>query len=247
MAEVSVVVGSHPLLGDILTDGEGRTLYLLTADPPGESVCTGGCAEAWPPLTVERETGFEAGPAVTASLGTIERDDGSQQVTADGTPLYYWANDDAPGDATGQEFNNVWFVLRPDASPVKPTVSVRQHDELGPILTDADGLTLYLFTNDEGETSNCTGGCVDAWPPLTVAGEDALVDSVRTDVTLGTTEHPEVGTMVTAAGHPLYYYAQDEAPGDANGQGFGDVWYVLDPTGSPVDGAEETRTTVPLY
>lgn len=231
----TVAVTTHPIHGDILTDGGGNTLYLFTPDSPGESTCTDGCAEAWPPLTVDGEAGLEAGSNVPASLGTIERNDGSLQVTANDTPLYYFVQDESRGDANGQEVNNAWFVLRPDATPVTPTVSVREHADLGPILTDADGMTLYLFTNDESSASNCTGDCADAWPPLEV-DENGLIESVRTDVELGTTEHPEVGTMATAAGHPLYYYAQDEAPGDATGQGVGGVWYVLDPEGTAVGG-----------
>lgn len=230
----TVSVREHDALGTVMTDADGLTLYILTSDPMGESVCTGGCADAWPPLTVDGEDELVDSVRADTSLGTTERDDGSIQVTADGMPLYYFVNDEAPGDATGQEVNNVWFVLEPDASVLKPTVSVREHEELGPVLTDADGMTLYLFTNDEGTTSNCTGGCADAWPPLTVEGEDALVDSVLTDVALGTTEHPEAGPMATAAGQPLYYFAQDEEPGDANGQGLNDVWYVLDPDGNAV-------------
>lgn len=221
-------------LGTVMTDADGRSLYILTADPEGESVCTGDCADAWPPLTVESETALRESVRADGSLGTIERADGTLQVTADGRPLYYFANDAEPGDVTGQEVNNVWFVLRPDATVLKPTVSVREHEELGPILTDADGMTLYMFTQDEGTASNCTGDCADAWPPLTVGGSDSLVPSVRADVTLGTTEHPEAGPMATAAGRPLYYFANDAEPGDAKGQGLNDAWYVLDPTGEPV-------------
>lgn len=232
-AAATVTVSSHPIHGDLLTDGEGSTLYLLTADGPNESVCTGDCAEAWPPLTADSEDALEASEEVTATLGAIERDDGSLQVTADETPLYYFVQDEEPGDAMGQEINNVWFVLRPDASAIKPTVSVREHEELGPILTDGDGMTLYLFTNDEGSESSCTGGCAETWPPLTVGEE--LVESVLTDVELDTTEHPDAGTMVTAAGHPLYYFAPDEQPGDAEGQGRNDVWFVLDSEGNAVE------------
>lgn len=232
-AATRITVNSHPFHGDILTDGEGLTLYLLTADNPNESVCTEDCAEAWPPLTVNSEDALEVSQDVTATLGTTERDDGSLQVTADETPLYYFVQDEAPGDAMGQEINNVWFVLRPDASAVKPTVSGREHEEFGPILTDADGMTLYLFTNDEDGTSNCTGDCAENWPPLTV-GDRGVIESVMTDVEVGTINHPEAGTMATAAGHPLYYFAPDERPGDANGQGINGVWFVLDPEGNAV-------------
>lgn len=220
-------------LGSVMTDADGRTLYMFTPDPTGESVCTGGCAEAWPPLTIDSEANLRESVRAETSLGTTERDDGSLQVTAGGMPLYYFVRDEAPDDINGQEAGNVWFVLRPDGHVLKPSVSVREHDEHGEILTDADGMTVYMFTNDEGTMSTCTGGCADAWPPLTV-GDHGLVESMLTDVDLGSTDHPEVGPMVTAAGHPLYYYAEDESPGDANGQGLGDAWYVLDADGNTI-------------
>lgn len=86
-------------------------------------------------------------------------------------------------------------------------VGVSSHDELGEILVGPDGLTLYTFDPDtQGEgASACSGDCADAWPPLTV--EDS----------------PTAGSNVN-----------DEEPGDANGQGVNDVWWVLDPAGEPV-------------
>lgn len=221
-------------LGSIVTDADGNTLYIFTPDPMDESVCTGGCAEAWPPLTVDAESDLRNSVRAEITLGTTEREDGSLHVTANGMPLYYFVQDESPDDIVGQEAGNVWFTVRPDGQIIKPSVSVREHDEYGEILTDADGMTLYLFTNDEGTTSTCTGGCAEAWPPLTV-GSHGLIESVRTDAALGTTDHPEVGTMVTAAGHPLYYYAQDEDPGDVNGQGVGNVWYILDSDGNAIE------------
>lgn len=233
----TVTVDSHPIYGEVLADAEGRALYLFTPDTDGESTCYDGCAQNWPPLTTDGEP--EAGSGVTASLGTTERDDGSTQVTAGGWPLYYFAGDSSPDDAAGQELGNVWFLLRPDGSGIFPTVSVREHEEHGPILTDADGMTLYLFTNDEGSTSSCYDSCAENWPPLLV-GDRGLVESVMTDVELGTSERDDGSTMVTAAGYPLYYFANDEEPGDATGQGVSDVWYVLDAEGNPVDGQDSS-------
>ena len=63
----------------------------------------------------------------------------------------------------------------------------------------------------------------------------AAVALVATTALLGTAAHPEGGTQVTYGGWPLYYFSGDSAPGDVNGQGQGDVWYVIDATGAPVD------------
>ncbi|MFD1644520.1 COG4315 family predicted lipoprotein [Haloarchaeobius litoreus] len=119
--DATVQVRSHPDLGDILVDSEGLTLYMFDSDEQGSgaSTCSGGCADAWPPLTVDGDP--TAGDGVSAELTTFEREDGSTQVAANGWPLYYYASDTAPGDATGQAANDVWWVLAPDGSPVRPS------------------------------------------------------------------------------------------------------------------------------
>ncbi|HXG36178.1 MAG TPA: hypothetical protein VNL15_04350 [Dehalococcoidia bacterium] len=108
---VTVASRSHPQLGTILTDAQGKTLYTFTPDPPNGSACTGDCAQRWPPLTLRSGTPT-ASSGVTGRLGTIQRTDGSTQVTYDGKPLYYFAADAAPGDANGQGVGNVWFVVK---------------------------------------------------------------------------------------------------------------------------------------
>lgn len=102
-------------LGTILVDGEGRTLYVFDNDAEGESSCDGQCAETWPPLTGEATAG---GDVDAALLGSIERTDGTTQVTYDGSPLYYYAADSAPGGTSGQGVGDVWWVVGPDGSPV---------------------------------------------------------------------------------------------------------------------------------
>lgn len=102
-------------LGTILVDGEGHTLYLFTNDSPNTSVCEDACLEAWPILEGEPT----AGEGVDESLvGSIERSDGTVQVTYAEWPLYYFAQDTAPGDVTGQGVNEVWWVLSPEGEAI---------------------------------------------------------------------------------------------------------------------------------
>lgn len=70
-----VSVATHDTYGDILVDSTGRTLYKFAKDSDGESVCYDDCAEAWPPLTMGGDRTIDSGPAVSAELGTIQRDD----------------------------------------------------------------------------------------------------------------------------------------------------------------------------
>jgi predicted lipoprotein with Yx(FWY)xxD motif len=100
--------------GPSLVGPDGMTLYVFTQDTDGTSTCTGDCAAAWPPLTVEAGAEVDSGDGVTGELAIIEREDGDSQVTYDGMPLYYYSGDSEPGDATGDGVNDVWFVASPE-------------------------------------------------------------------------------------------------------------------------------------
>ena len=96
-------------------------------------------------------------------------------------------------------------------------VDLVMNAELGSILADAEGNTLYLFTNDEREKSNCSEGCAAAWPPLLTDAEPVAGEGVDTG-RLGTITRDDGGTQVTFNGWPLSHFVNDGAPGDTNGQ-----------------------------
>jgi predicted lipoprotein with Yx(FWY)xxD motif len=100
--------------GPSLVGPDGHTLYVFTQDTDGTSTCTDDCAATWPPFTVEAGATVEAGEGVTGELAIIERDDGASQVTYKGMPLYFYAPDAEPGDATGQGVGDVWFIASPE-------------------------------------------------------------------------------------------------------------------------------------
>lgn len=218
-------------LGTHLVDGDRMTLYLYTGDARNVSNCTGGCASAWPPLTGAVIP--SAGEEVTAgSLGAITRDDGSSQAVYNGWPLYYYSGDQTPGDANGQDSRWVWFAVSTSGGPIQtnPAVNSAVHPELGAILVEASGRTLYLRTSDEPQVSNCSGGCALAWPPLVAVDDPAAGDGVDGDL-LDTISREDGSVQVTYNGRPVYYYALDEKPGDTNGQGVGDVWFTASTAG----------------
>lgn len=102
-------------MGTILVaSSNGMTVYIFTKDvkDSGTSVCTGGCLETWPALTVQAGGSPVAGAGVTGTLGTITRaDNGELQVTYNGLPLYFFKNDKAPGDTAGVYEN--WDIVHP--------------------------------------------------------------------------------------------------------------------------------------
>jgi predicted lipoprotein with Yx(FWY)xxD motif len=109
-----VLARTIPGLGEIVTDGQGVTLYMYAPDHRGPSQCGGFCAQQWPPLVLPRGvTRPKAGPGVRASLlGTVRRANGELQETYGGWPLYLWIGDTGPGQATGQADDmGLWYVL----------------------------------------------------------------------------------------------------------------------------------------
>ena len=106
---------------------------------------------------------------------------------------------------------------------------------LGEILTDPKGRTLYVFTKDKGDQSACSGACASTWPALTTTGAGAPTAGSGVDQSkLATAKQANGSMQVTYAGHPLYYYAGDSAPGQTNGQGLNKLWYVVGEGGSPI-------------
>jgi predicted lipoprotein with Yx(FWY)xxD motif len=236
-----VTVGSTTI-GSILIDGRGRTLYLYTPDKKSTSVCYGVCASFWPPLLTTSKAVGKHG-VKQSLLSTTKRKDGKLQVTYAGHPLYYFAEDSEAGDVNGQGFQNIWYAVDvtgarvAEAAP-EATVALTKNDTIGqPILTDAKGMTLYLFKKDVGTTSSCYGGCATLWPPLLLQSGSPLRagPGLKTSL-LGTTGRTDGAVQVTYAGHPLYYFAKDTKAGDTNGQKLGTVWFVVSATGDQIGG-----------
>jgi predicted lipoprotein with Yx(FWY)xxD motif len=115
------------------------------------------------------------------------------------------------------------------------TVEVSESTDFGPILVDGEGMSLYLFTKDtqNSGTSTCTGDCLVKWPALLTDGDPVAGEGVD-ETLLGTITRDDGTTQVTYNGWPLYYFAEDTAPGDTNGQGVGDVWFLVTPAGEAV-------------
>jgi predicted lipoprotein with Yx(FWY)xxD motif len=115
--KVVVSEAARGQLGKILVTGKGFTLYRDAADMANKSNCTGGCASIWPPLTLP--TGVKSATAAKgiSGLGTIAIGHGLLQVTYHKMPLYLFASDTKPGQATGQGVGG-FFVVHPVATPV---------------------------------------------------------------------------------------------------------------------------------
>jgi predicted lipoprotein with Yx(FWY)xxD motif len=115
----ALIVANHPVLGDILVDGAGRTVYAFLSDSSGVSKCEGACLDNWPPVPASEPV--ELGPGVDRDLlGTLARTDGTPQMTYAGRPLYYFVDDTEPGLYNGQGVNRLWYVVSALGQPVRP-------------------------------------------------------------------------------------------------------------------------------
>ena len=106
--------------------------------------------------------------------------------------------------------------------------------DVGTVLVDGSGKTLYAFAADTRGTSNCSGSCAQYWPPVT-AKAGSLGHSAAVTARLGTITRDDGSTQLTVDGWPMYTYAGDSAAGQATGQGknlSGGLWWVVKPSGA---------------
>ena len=159
-------------------------------------------------------TSIVAGTLLLAACGSDDAAPGADDPAGDPAA----AADATGGDGTGTAASGFVAVGATD---------------LGDVLVDPDGLTLYGFTDDADGVPTCFDACAEAWPPILVdgaelpAGLDPAVFSV--------VERPGEGFQLVAGDWPLYLFAGDAGPGDTNGQGVGGNWFVAAPDGSLVD------------
>ena len=110
-ATVTVAGASMTVLVDA---AKGMTLYYFTPDKAGTVTCTAGCLAVWPPLEMSDSSTPTGGSGVTGKLATVMNPNNKPQVTYNGWPLHFYAKDTKPGDVTGQNVGQKWFVVPPD-------------------------------------------------------------------------------------------------------------------------------------
>ncbi len=198
---LTVQLGDHPTYGKILTDSNGRSLYIIARDTPNTGIIAdlGEVARFYPPFFAESMPG-ERG-INTTEFGILTRPDGKKQTTFRGWPLYYYLNDRAAGDAKSQGANNNTFLARPDY-----TVMVLENVSLGVYLTTPAGLTLYA-----SDSANISGDATGYLPFHTapIVGPSPLVQSGDFSEVTG----PNGVRQTAFQARPLWLYSSDRAPG----------------------------------
>lgn len=241
----TIQLATSATLGTYLTDKDNNTLYYFTRDLSGQNACSGGCAAVWPVFyAADVVVGTGLNPADFTTQNTA---DGRPQTLYKGWPLYYYAPTtngqnvrEAPGETRGSGVGNVWFVAKPDYSLLLATASVTNsttaQSATKSFLVDAQGRALYTFAPDRGSTTqatNCTAGCIAAWPVYFEAGRTLPASLSAGDFGVLTRNDGPNGTtrqQTTYKGMPLYYFANDNATrGRVQGDGVGNAWSVAAP------------------
>lgn len=131
-ASLTLTTRHKATLGEFLTNGHGRTMYMFTADHGKGSACTDACAKAWPPVLTSNGA-IMPGDAVNASeMGTISHGKSKKvgQVTYNGMPLYYFVRDKHAGSVAGEgikHFGGSWYVVSPKGEPILPDGKTMKH------------------------------------------------------------------------------------------------------------------------
>ncbi|GGW55147.1 SCO0930 family lipoprotein [Streptomyces griseoloalbus] len=156
----------------------------------------------------------------------------SQNVGATAAAGDYGDIGSGAGDAAGG--------ARASSSPSNTAgeLNVSTNAELGKVVTDSLGLTLYRFDQDTAEppASRCEGDCAKTWPP--VPADDATAGEGIDESLLGEVTRADGTEQLTVDGWPAYRYVKDVNAGDVKGQGVGGTWYALTPEGKKAQAAD---------
>jgi predicted lipoprotein with Yx(FWY)xxD motif len=103
-------------LGKVVVDGQGRTVYMLSADSKNHATCDASCQHYWPPTPAGKASG------VAAAVGSTALPGGGSTQTVGGWPVYTYSGDQNPGDVNGEginEFGGIWYAVSTNGTPVK--------------------------------------------------------------------------------------------------------------------------------
>jgi len=222
------------VLTSMRIDKEGFTLYTFDKDPIDDSACADECINIWPPLLAD------AGASVNYPLSIITAINGNMQWAFKGKPLYFFKNDNAAGDVNGNEVKDVWHTATQEPAIQRTTENGRYLSATGKVnallpnegsttdfsvaAVDKDGFSLYVFDNDSIESSNCERQCLVNWPAFVPSDEDIAIGNF-------TIFERSNGTKQWAHnGMPLYFFINDTARSEINGEGVNGVWHLVLPS-----------------
>ncbi|MCH6170245.1 peptidase inhibitor family I36 protein [Pseudonocardia alaniniphila] len=157
---------NSPQIGVYVTDSAGMTLYRSAADStnPPQSTCDSDCAATFPPLVVGPSAKIYTAGVNASSVGYVQRSDGTYQVTINGSPMYYYWQDQQPGQINGQGVADNWSTVSPTGGSAASgrssggQSSGGQSSGSGSVDGRPNELTVYEGANFRGEFTELEGG-----------------------------------------------------------------------------------------
>jgi predicted lipoprotein with Yx(FWY)xxD motif len=229
------------VLGTIVTDAAGFTLYRFDKDSPNPSktVCTGSCAITWPPVVVTDTARVYVTGVATSKVGTVTRPDGTKQLTIGGWPIYRFAGDHAAGQTNGQGIKGIWFAIAPTGAKASTAVAGSSGGSSNVVLTTEQtptgsvvvatgrGRTVYVNSTDSTNPSQvlCSGTCSAGFVPVAAQAGTVRITGVAASE-IGTVTGADGVLQLTLDGFPLYTNSADANPGDTNGSTHAG-WFTL--------------------
>lgn len=229
----TIKLANNEVLGEIMTDGEGRTLYYFAKDVSGNSNCKGGCLNAWP-LFYTQEIVLSGDDLLADDFENLEIEGGQKVTTYKGWPLYYYsptgdAAIEESGSTAGEGVGNLWYVMKKNYSIMVVKSQLVGSDGKNYLedytegvgettyFTDNVGRTLYTFVNDTKDDNNFTNEDFSndgAWPIFNVSIAD-LPSALKAS------DFGEIDVFgkrqLTFKGWPVYYFGSDSNRGDNKG------------------------------
>ncbi|MFE2421731.1 hypothetical protein [Streptomyces hokutonensis] len=123
------------------------------------------------------------------------------------------------------------------------TLMTAKVDKVGTVVTDSKGYVLYRFDADSVHPTkvSCYGTCAVVWPAATVKGS-VTVKGIDKKL-VSTVKRSDGTSQLTLAGWPLYWYAKDDQPKEAYGQGVDGTWWAVTPSGAKATAATSSGST----
>jgi predicted lipoprotein with Yx(FWY)xxD motif len=223
-----VVLLDDEVLGSILSDELGFTLYYFTKDTdPETSLCTDGCLDNWP---LFYKDSLVVGEGLDMNdFGVIVHPSGGNQTTYKGWPLYYFVNDPNPGDTNGEAVGSVWFAAKPDYSIMlmdgmltgKDGVTYNGNyepgEEMVQYFVDEYGQSLYIFVNDTKDKNNFTAEDFSNNPAWPIYEKELMEVASTLEKSMFGSIEVFGHTQQTYKGWPLYYFGGDTQRGETMG------------------------------
>ncbi len=230
-AEATISVATDAKLGKILVGDKGMTLYMFTKDGPNQSNCNADCLAKWPPLLTQGSPtlgeGVDAAWSAQQPCRMAPRSSPTTRcrcITGSRIPRRAIPRARASVKSGMWSLRTAkWWTAMPSSAVqrlprLRATISVATDAKLGKILVGDKGMTLYMFTKDGPDQSNCNAECLAKWPPLLTQGNPTLGEGVDASL-VGTASLPDGSKIVTYNKMPLYYWVKDTKAGRYHGSG----------------------------